>query len=550
MYNGVMPVSKSYEPEFESLMDLLVEMPQERSLENLLALIVRRFARRPHLSLARIWLVLPSDNCAVCAFFDECFDRQSCLHLVASAGNLPGKSDMLRSTEGAHSRIPLGHDLIGKVASTGQPRRFPDLEETPAELPGLEMLGNDNVRGFSCLPLVHRGEVLGVIAVYLKIPFPITTESRSWLRLVADQTAAAISNAQAFDEIERLKSRLELENAYLREEVRETSAFDRLIGQSDALAKVRQQIELVAPTDASVLVLGETGTGKELVAREIHGSSLRRDRPMIKVNCAAIVPELWESEFFGHVKGSFTGAVKDRSGRFELADEGTLFLDEVGEIPLELQSRLLRVLQEGSFERVGDEVTRRVDVRIIAASNRDLEREIKEGRFRRDLFYRLAVFPVTVAPLRERPDDIPQLAAHFIAVAQRKMNKKGFELTREGLRRLMDYEWPGNARELRNVIERAMITARDGKLEFNTSGYSDGTGREHAGARTPRSNDGPGRILTMTEIGRLEEDNIRAALCRTSGKIYGPGGAAELLGMKPTTLSSRLIKIKKVHPGK
>ena len=292
-----------------------------------------------------------------------------------------------------------------------------------------------------------------------------------------------------------------------------------------------QQIELVAPTDASVLVTGESGTGKELVAREIHRRSSRSARPMIKVNCASIPSELYESEFFGHVKGAFTGAVQARAGRFEAAHEGTLFLDEVGEIPLSLQSKLLRVLQEGQYERVGEERTREVDVRVIAATNRDLRREVDEGRFREDLFYRLNVFPLEVPPLRERIADVPMLAEHFLDCAAQRMGTERPKLTVAAATELQTYDWPGNVRELQNVIERSVITARGGALRFDLPST------RRAPAPVPVATD---EIVPDAEMKRRVRANIVSALERAGWKVSGSGGAAELLGVKPTTLASRL----------
>ena len=299
---------------------------------------------------------------------------------------------------------------------------------------------------------------------------------------------------------------------------------------------------MVAPTDASVLILGESGTGKELVAREIHKQSQRSSKPMIQVNCASIPRELYESEFFGHVKGSFTGAVKDRAGRFEAADQGTLFLDEVGEIPLELQSKLLRVLQEKQYERVGDEKTRQVDVRIIAATNRDLKREVEAGRFRQDLYYRLHVVPIEVAPLRRREQDIPVLAAHFLELAAKRFNRPARRLTQANLLELQHYEWPGNVRELQNVIERAVITSGRDALRLN---LPQGKDVERPSFRAPSFNkpEEDLEIVPETEWRRRERQNTLTALGRTGWRIYGPGGAAELLGMKPTTLASRIKKM-------
>lgn len=305
---------------------------------------------------------------------------------------------------------------------------------------------------------------------------------------------------------------------------------------------------MVAPTGASVLITGASGTGKELIAHEIHKRSDRSERRMIRVNCSSIPRELYESEFFGHVKGAFTGAVKDRAGRFELAHEGTLFLDEVGEIPLELQSKLLRVLQEGTFERVGDERTRNTDVRIIAATNRDLKREVEEGRFREDLYYRLNVFPIEVPPLRKRKEDIPLLAAHFLELNARKLNFPKPKLSHANMNQLQTYDWPGNVRELQNVIERAVITSQSGKLRFDLP-----TGKASREAPIPipkgyETGEKP-KVLTFEEIRQLDRDNLLAALRQTGGKVFGTGGAAELLNTRPTTLASRIKRMGLIkHP--
>ena len=337
------------------------------------------------------------------------------------------------------------------------------------------------------------------------------------------------------EELEERK-RVEQQCAYLQEEVETAKALGPMVGKSLALRNVRQQIDVVAPTDASVLIVGESGTGKELVARAIHARSRRKDQPLVSVNCASIPRELFESEFFGHLKGAFTGALRDRVGRFELADGGTLFLDEVSEIPQALQSKLLRALQEGEFERVGEGRTRKVDVRIIAATNRDLAREMDGNRFRPDLYYRLNVFPIEVAPLRRRKDDIPLLAALFLERACAKLNLPRARLTPENLRQLERYDWPGNVRELQNIIERAVITSRGGGLRFALS--QDGTPQARA---TPPSD--PEEVVPEEEMKRREQSNMMAALERTSGKIYGRDGAAALLGIKPTTLAARLKKL-------
>ena len=314
-----------------------------------------------------------------------------------------------------------------------------------------------------------------------------------------------------------------------------------IIGQSLALRQLLSQIEMVAPTDANVLILGETGTGKELIARELHRRSRRKDKPLVRVNCACIPKELYESEFFGHARGAFTGAVKDRVGRFEAAAGGTLFLDEIGEIPLELQSKLLRVLQEKCYERVGEEMTRRADVRIVAATNRDLKKEVTAGRFREDLYYRLNVFPMKLTPLRERREDIPLLAAHFVELSLRELGCPRPRLTRAGIETLQSYDWPGNIRELRNVIERAVIFAHGGALDFDLPAIDSSPGPAQT---APRLGDRVDlEYLTDSEMQRLERENLFAVLEKTAWKIKGLDGAAELLGVKPTTLISRMGKM-------
>jgi len=345
---------------------------------------------------------------------------------------------------------------------------------------------------------------------------------------------------RALEEIEALKSQLELHNDYLQEAVIEAKAFGDLVGQSAALRHIVSQIDLVAPTEASVLILGETGTGKELVAHEIHRRSKRKDGPLVRVNCASIPRELFESEFFGHMRGSFTGAVKDRAGRFETAEGGTIFLDEVGEIPMDIQNKLLRVLQEKRYERVGDDRTRRADVRIIAATNRDLKQAVAAGKFREDLFYRLNVFPIQVTPLRERPDDVPALAKHFVELSTRDLKCAKPRLTRAVVAKLQNYEWPGNVRELRNVIERAVILARGGALDFDLPAANQPAPPRRVEA--PPVDGAQPKFLTEAEMQRRERDNLLMVLQEANWKVKGPDGAAELLGVKPTTLLARMKK--------
>jgi transcriptional regulator with GAF, ATPase, and Fis domain len=353
------------------------------------------------------------------------------------------------------------------------------------------------------------------------------------LQSFANHAAVVIANARAFEEIEYLKERLEEEISYLREEVSEVRGSGDLVGESPALRKVQQQIDLVAPTQATVLITGESGTGKELVARAIHERSPRRGGPLITVNCGAIPEALFESEFFGHARGAFTGAQRDKPGRFELASGGTLFLDEIGELPLPMQAKLLRVLQEQEVERVGETKARKIDVRVLAATNRDLAVEVEAGRFRQDLYYRLSVFPIENPPLRERREDIPRLAEHFIRVAAKRMKRRPPKFTNAAARQLSARDWPGNVRELQNAVERAVILSQGNPLLFDEPAVP-------PKAQVPPGGEGEASMLTRSELKARERESLAAALAQTGGKIFGPDGAAALLGMKPTTLASRI----------
>ncbi|WP_213939240.1 sigma 54-interacting transcriptional regulator [Pseudomonas sp. dw_612] len=375
---------------------------------------------------------------------------------------------------------------------------------------------------FTSTPVISDGRIVGAVVVFRDI-----TERRS--------TETQLQNA--LDELKVLKDRLEEQNAYLQEEIHIEHNFREIVGQSEPILKIIKQIDVVAPTDASVLINGESGTGKELIARAIHQASRRNASPLIRVNCAAIPTELFESEFFGHIRGAFTGAVRDRVGRFELADGGTLFLDEIGEIPLELQSKLLRVLQEGQFERVGEERTRKVDVRIIAATNRDLRQEVTAKHFREDLYFRLNVFPIQSPALRDRPMDIAPLAAHFLRQTGKRLNMPGRRLRNTDIERLQNYSWPGNIRELQNVIERALITSNGADLNLDLPDEPK-TSLHVAQPSSPSP-----AIMTDAQIREFERNNMQAALKAADGKLFGKGGAAELLGLKPTTLASRFKRL-------
>lgn len=342
---------------------------------------------------------------------------------------------------------------------------------------------------------------------------------------------------EAYGEIKSLKEQLEQERDYLREEINVTVNFGEIIGDSQALKRTLAQIEAVAQTPVSVLILGESGVGKEMIARAIHTKSDRVDKPLVKVNCASIPKDLFESEFFGHVRGAFTGAHQDRVGRLQLADGGTLFLDEVGEIPLSQQGKLLRALQEGEFERVGEDKTSKVDVRVVAATNRNLMEEIRAGRFREDLYYRLSVFPVEVPPLRERIDDVTLLAIHFLKQICRELGREPPRITQQQVSVLKQQKWPGNIRELKNVIERAVISSTGERLRLDLAVSNDPS---EARLPTDSSVTCSSEFVTLAEFKQLEKANITAALRHVDWKVWGPGGAADLLGIKPSTLAYQI----------
>ncbi|WP_336848199.1 sigma 54-interacting transcriptional regulator [Pseudomonas juntendi] len=376
---------------------------------------------------------------------------------------------------------------------------------------------------FTSTPIISDGRLVGAVVVFRDITERHTTE---------------LQLKTALEELQQLKQRLEDQNAYLQEEIQIEHNYREIVGQSEPILKIIKQIDVVAPTDASVLIHGESGTGKELIARAIHQASRRSSHPLIRVNCAAIPAELFESEFFGHIRGAFTGAVRDRVGRFELADGGTLFLDEIGEIPLDLQSKLLRVLQEGQFERVGEERTRKVDVRIVAATNRNLREEAQAKRFREDLYFRLNVFPIQSPALRDRPMDIAPLAMHFITEIGKRLNLPGRRMRAVDMTRLQRYSWPGNIRELQNVIERALITAQGNTLNIDLPDDGASSAGQHR-----LDAQGTAIILTDEQVRSLERENTQAALRACEGKLFGKDGAAQLLGLKPTTLASRLKRL-------
>jgi formate hydrogenlyase transcriptional activator len=387
-----------------------------------------------------------------------------------------------------------------------------------------QLLAAEGYRRRTYLPLLCRGRGVGVLGLAWK---EAAGADLPWLEQAAALLALAVDSALTRDQLEELRGRLEREGGYLRDEIKGERDLRLLTGDSPAMKAVRQAIGQVARTDSTVLVQGETGTGKELVARAIHQLSHRRDRLLVSVNCAALAPSVITSELFGHEVGAFTGALKRRLGRFELAQRGTIFLDEIGEVPPETQVLLLRVLQERLIERVGGNEPIPIDVRVIAATNQDLQAAVGAGRFRADLYYRLNVFPIHVPPLRQRREDVPSLAQHFVRHLERRMHKQVGAIEPDSLALLCRYDWPGNVRELENVIERAMIVSSVGPLVIDPSWFP---------TSAPTVSSRP----TLAEV---ERQAIRAALERCGGRIYGPTGAAAALGLRPTTLYGKMRKL-------
>jgi transcriptional regulator with GAF, ATPase, and Fis domain len=525
----------------DRLQHLALAVSNERSLDEALNRVVTGLASEEEIALARIWLIQPGDICSTCSMREECPDQTTCLHLVASSGESIRNAE-LRWTylDGDYRRFPLGVRKVGRIGATGEPAMLQISDASTEWLRDPDWAQEEGIRGFTGQPLLFRGEILGVIALFSRVPL-VTLDSAA-LRWFADQASSSIANARAFEEIERLKYQLEQENTYLKEEAAAGSSMGDIVGESQPLTKMLQQVDLVASTNASVLIHGETGTGKEMVAHRIHAQSQRSNGPFIKVNCASIPRELFESEFFGHVKGAFTGATSDRAGRFELADGGTLFLDEVAEIPLDLQAKLLRTLQEGSFEPVGGERSRRTDARIVAATNRDLQQACTDGVFRQDLYYRLSVFPIDVPSLRTRPEDIPALARTFLKGTCRRMGLQPPDLKQNHIDQLCSYDWPGNIRELQNVIERGVIVSPAGALHFDLQSDSlETTEHDDEGRAIPVA--AATAAASYTELRDVEKKMILAALAESEGKVAGKGGAAERLGIPPSTLTSKLMAL-------
>ena len=462
--------------------------------------------------------VIPYDRCAL-VLHDPVRDV---FKVLGVTGALPSPPIIPLGTEWPRQRTRAGW-----VFEHRRPLVTADIDETS---PFLEEppLRKEGLRSLVSVPMTVKGKFLGTLNVGSREPGRYGEAEVSLLGEIAEQVALAIENLLAYEQIAALKARLEQENLYLQEAVRAEAAFGDIVGASPAILDVLASVRHVADTDSTVLVLGETGTGKELVVRAIHDLSRRKDTLLVKVNCAALPAGVIESELFGHEKGAFTGALTRKVGRFELANRGTLFLDEVGDLPLDLQAKLLRVLQEGEFERVGGTQTLKVDVRMIAATNRDLERAVREERFRADLYYRLNVFPIVIPPLRKRLEDVPRLARHFAMLYESKMGKRVGQPGADVLDRLVTYSWPGNVRELQNVIERAVILSPRGRFELG----------EFVPAPAAA---GPGQSAQRLE--EIERRHIVAVLDGTGWRVSGERGAAKILGLKRTTLEARMKKL-------
>ena len=438
---------------------------------------------------------------------------------------------------------PDGDNPVAEVFRSGEPviLRGEDIQR-------LKIAADHGIRSSVHVPLTGRGGVVGVLSLGALREHAFSGDDLAFLTQVARQVALAIENALAYGEVSEQKQKLTLEKLYLEDELRSEGQFDEIIGRSESLGRVLDQIATVAPTDSTVLIYGETGSGKELIARAVHNLSARRSGAFVKLNCAAIPTGLLESEMFGHERGAFTGAISQRIGRFELANRGTIFLDEIGDIPLELQPKLLRVLQEREFERLGSTRTMRSDARLIAATNRDLDQFVAEGKFRSDLFYRLNVFPVRVPALRERPEDIPLLVRHFVQQFTRRLGKAIDAIPAEAMTALTRYPWPGNIRELQNVIERAVILTNGSVLSVHIDDL-----RAPSPAAPPLST--PNGHPASTQVSAASRQNLRsaleeserqqimAALENSNWVVAGPEGAAARLGLKRSTLQSRIRKL-------
>jgi formate hydrogenlyase transcriptional activator len=474
------------------------------------------------------------DRCAITLYEPE----RDTFRFLAVEGEL--QSDYFQTgMEARRSETSVGWVYDHQVA-----RVCGDLQDS-AQFANERRLAAEGIHSICVLPMALQGKCIGTLSFVSRERDRYSQRDALFLQEVANQVVLAIRNMQSYDEIASLKGRLEKENVYLREELRVEHNFEEIVGNSPALLKVLRDVEQVAPTDSTVLIFGETGTGKELVARAIHGRSPRSGRALVNVNCSAISAGLVESELFGHVKGAFTGALDRRMGRFELANGGTIFLDEIGELNVETQVKLLRVLQEREFEPVGSSRTLSVDVRVIAATNRNLREAVEAGRFRADLFYRLNVFPIEIPPLRERRSDISKLVAFNLSRLSKRLGKKIEGVSRESMDHLLNYPWPGNIRELQNVIERAVIVSSEPILRLDrdlipVTGAKASENQAPGAEGLPIAPETAGELPTLIEV---ERNHILAALHKSAGKIEGANGAAKILDLHPNTLRHRIQKL-------
>ena len=510
--------SRRAQERLELLLDLTNRVVSTLDLRDLLRVVAANLRR-----------VMQTDGVSIA--LPDAEDGKLRVHAV----DFPGTNDIIHEGLEADADSPLA-----RVFRSGQPILIGarELGSHPISV-GL------GVKSACHLPLTSRNRVLGVLSVGSLRENAFSEDDVTFLTQFARQVAIAVDNAVAYGQISSLKDRLAQEKLYLEDEIRSELNFAEIVGKSEALRRVLSLVETVAPTDSTVLIYGETGTGKELIARAVHNLSSRGSNAFVKLNCAAIPTGLLESELFGHEKGAFTGAIAQRIGRFELAHRGSVFLDEIGEVPLELQPKLLRVLQEREFERLGGTRTLHTDARLIAATNRDLEAMVGDQKFRSDLYYRLNVFPVRVPALRERPDDIPMLVRHFVQQFSRRMNKSIDTIPSETMTMLVRYHWPGNIRELQNVIERAVILSTGAVLKVPTDELHSRGGATMDAPPAVNHTDGNlrGNGNLRAALDDTERQEIVAALEKTKWKVAGPNGAAALLGMRRSTLQSRMLKL-------
>jgi formate hydrogenlyase transcriptional activator len=499
-------VSQQTQEQLKLILDLTNQVVSNLELHDLLSAASGSVRRVMNCDAAAVMLINPEGT-----------------HLRVHALDYPESRGVF--TEG--SLVPIEDSPLGDCFKSGKPMVINRLDSPEVSEEMYHKGKAEGLNSFCDIPLISRDRPLGVLAVARRIENAFDREEIAFLTQVANQVAIGVENALAYREIADLKDRLAQEKLYLEDELRGEMDFEGIVGQSSALRHVLNLVETVAPSDSTVLMLGETGTGKELIARAIHDRSRRKDRTFVKVNCAAIPTGLLESELFGHERGAFTGAISQKIGRLELADQGTLFLDEVGDIPIEIQPKLLRALQEREFERLGSTHTKKVNVRLVAATNRDLERMIAEREFRSDLYYRLNVFPIRIPPLRERPEDVPLLVRYFVQKYGRRMEKHIESIPAAAMKKLSGWHWPGNIRELENFIERSVILTHGSALQVPVGELGSN------GSATP--------VADTTQSDEREE--IVRILRETRGRVAGPNGAAARLGLKRTTLISRMKKL-------